>query len=498
MPSTDADRRVTIGAAVGCVMFALPLLAHAYAGTASRYLGDDYCAGYIFRDYGFIGGQVWHYNSWSAVPTTLLLMAMADPGGVRLAPVLPAAAVALWIAAAAWAVRQLSIWSGWAWSWLVSLYLAEILIFVTLQDAPNVEQSLYLRVPMLAYTCPLIILTLYVGMVAHAMNRERTSTRAIVTSAVVAFAFGGFGPVCAACLAVALPVTALFALRALSGAPRRRLLILLAVGFAGAVVALAAVALAPGNATRQARFPHPPDVLKVAVWSVAYTTFMFSRSLVPFIGGAISAAAPHVLGATPRWLSTALEMGTSPIPVITAVVLPAVLMQFAPASTRSHAKWWPLWWIPAAAFIVVCACMAPGAYGTSAPPPPRALIIPQYLMTCLASCWGFAAGARFRLRGATEQLSPVLIAVTACLLVVAPAAATPRIVASGRALRQWAFTWDRTDRQIRAAHEQGMLDAVVPAVDTIAGVGSISPDAGNWVNICAAKFYGLRSITGTK
>src|SRR5437868_8208214 len=116
-PSKNGRPCVDLLAAAAGIPFMLPLLAHAYAGTASRYLGDDYCAGYIFRDHGLIGGQLWHYRSWSAVPTTVFLMAMSEPGGARLAPVLPAAVLALWLVSAIWAVRQLSMWSGRPWSW---------------------------------------------------------------------------------------------------------------------------------------------------------------------------------------------------------------------------------------------------------------------------------------------------------------------------------------------------------------------------------------------
>ena len=44
-----SDTRETAVLAAGCALLAIPLLAHAYAGTASRYVGDDYCAEFIFR-----------------------------------------------------------------------------------------------------------------------------------------------------------------------------------------------------------------------------------------------------------------------------------------------------------------------------------------------------------------------------------------------------------------------------------------------------------------
>ena len=488
-------------AVAGCAAFALPLLAHAYAGTASRYVGDDYCAGYIFRDYGLIGGQVWHYKSWSAVPTTLLLMAATEPGGARLAPALPAMALMLWVVAATWSIRQLSTWSRASWDWTICLLLAEVLIVVTLQDAPNVAQSVYLRVPMLAYMCPLIVLTGYIGWLARTAARDRQGWGPLAASGALAAVFAAFGPVSAAFMTAAT-VLAYVAARSQQADSRWRALShLLIAGCIGSVVALAIVALAPGNATRQAHFPNPPGLLKVGLWSVLYAAFMFCRPVVSLARGAIVAVVPHVLGGTPSWLPTALAMGTSPLPLMIAILTGASLallrrQPIAAAPPLKRARWW----IPVAAFVLVCACMAPGAYGTSAPPPPRALLIPQYVITCLAACWGFAmaAVAAPALEPRVKAISPMVAMLVACLILLVPVAATPAIVRTGATLRQWAKEWDVADSQLKAAHAAGVRDAKVPALESIAGVGSISPDVQDWVNICAAHYYGLHSITGIR
>jgi hypothetical protein len=485
-------------ALVGCAIFGAPLLAHAYAGTAGRYLGDDYCAGYIFRDYGLVGGQIWHYKSWSAVPTTLMLMAATEPGGARLAPVLPAAALVLWLLAGSWTIRTISRVAGVSWSWPVCVCLAEALMFATLQDAPNVAQSLYLRVPMLAYTCPLIVMTVYIGWLVRAVDRNSASPWASLSSAAFACAFGAFGPVCAAFLVAALVVTWGLSRVLRPDSHRRAVDRLLATGFTGALIALALVVFAPGNAVRQALFPQPPSLIKVGIWSVLYSAFMFFRPIVPFVKDLIIAVAPRVIGGTPRWLPTAIEMGTSPIPMAIAIALPAGLALFSEPAGGGPLMKRGLWGIPVLAFVLVCACVAPGAYGTSAPPPPRALIIPQYVMTCLAACWGFLLGAVVLAprRGWLTSRPAVLWIVAACLCIFGPLAATPPIVATGTAMRQWARAWDDTDRKLREAQAGGVSDAVVPALEKLAGVGSISPDPQDWVNICAAKYYGLRSITG--
>jgi hypothetical protein len=318
---------------------------------------------------------------------------------------------------------------------------------------------------------------------------------------VFAFVFGAFGPVCAAFLTVALGCA--YAVASVSKAnhesrlPTRGRLFIAGIG--GALLAMAVVALAPGNVARQAYFPHPPNLPKVVLWSAAYTVFMFCRPLVPFLGGAITAMAPRVVGGVPRWLPTALSMGTSAVPMLIVIAVSASLAQLCVPGTAgirflNRARWW----LPCVAFILVCACMAPGAYGTSAPPPPRALIIPQFVIICLAACWGFAMGATvWRLQPRLWQSRRGLILLIAgCACLLGPVAATPQILSAGYAMREWAHRWDATDQQLRAARGAGMQDATVPALEKLAGVGSISPDPQDWVNICAAHYYGLRSITG--
>ena len=485
---------------VGCLAFALPLLAHAYAGTGSRYLGDDYCAGYIFHDYGLIGGQIWHYKSWNAVPTTLFLMAITDPGGARLAMLLPGVALGLWLIAGTWALHEISSWSRQVWSWPVCLWLAEVFIYATLQDAPNVAQSVYLRVPMLAYMCPLIVLTAYVGWLMRAARRGVSGRGGLLVSASLAVMFGAFGPVCAALLTTATFLGTVAARLTLVEPRRSALVHLLAAGCAGSIVALAIVAFAPGNATRQVNFPQSPGLLTVGLWSFLYTVFMFCRPVLALLRPAIEAAVPHLMGATPGWLPTALAMGTSPLPVVTAMLIPAiaVITLQVPKATDIRLKR-ACWWIPAAAFVLVAACMAPGAYGTSAPPPPRALLIPQYVITCLAACWACAIALTCapRLQSGPSSSRLVAPALVGSLILAGPIAATPGIARTGSMMRQWARNWDETDRQLRRAHADGVPDATVPALDSIAGVGSISPDVQDWVNICAAHYYGLRSITGS-
>jgi hypothetical protein len=479
------------------VLLAVPLIAHAYAGLGARYVGDDYCAGYVFRDHGLLGGQWWFYRFWGAVPTTVLFMALTNPGGPGITGALPAAAIVCWVMASAWAVHRIASLAGRTWGWERSLLVGEVIVFATIQDAPNAIQSLYLRVPMLAYTAPLLAATLYAGMLASLAQRRSVSVGATVASAAAAFVAGAFGPVYVAMQTVALGAGVLAAALTPGLDASRSLRRLFLAGVAGSIAGLAFVALGPGNALRQHHFPHPPNWPTVVVWSVLYALFMFARPLLPALRPAISALAPAVLGSEPAWLVKALAMTTSPVTLLLAIGVPALLMWTSPgqrADARLPTKW-ILIALPLLAFGLVAASMAPGAYGTSAPPPPRALIIPQFAIVCAAVAWGCALASAYR------PGSAALIRMTALVIMLIaigqPMASTRRILRQADELHAWALRWDDTNRALELAHARGETSAIVPAVGSIGGVGSIGLDPTDWVNVCAAQYYGLERISGT-
>jgi hypothetical protein len=484
--------------AAGCALLAVPLLAHVYAGTGSRYVGDDYCAAFIFRDHGLLGGQRWFYMSWGAVPTTLALMALTHPGGVRVAAALPAIAILAWVVSATWTVRTVSAVVDREWNWLPALLVGELLVYTTVQDAPNVIQSLYLRVPMLEYTGPLVAATAYAGVLAYLYRRRSAGIGTSATSAIITFVAGSFGPIYVAVQTAGLALAAMLTLVVPRTDGRRVARRLLLAGLIGSLAALAFIVLAPGNAGRQTSFPHPPGLVTLVVWSVLDTVFMLARPALPLMRPAIEWVAPRVLGAQPTWLAMALGMSASPFTLLMAVGIPAALTYRAsdgdPSFARSGLVTAALFGLPVLAFGLVAACMAPAAYGMSTPPPPRALIVPSFVIMSCAIAWGCALGVR--LRASPSPIMRVAAVLVVALAVCEPLASTTGILRRSAEVHAWADRWDETDRQLRAAAAGGRRSAVVPAVGSIGGVGSISstPD---WVNNCAAQYYGLESVIGT-
>ena len=114
--------------------------------------------------------------------------------------------------------------------------------------------------------------------------------------------------------------------------------------------------------------------------------------------------------------------------------------------------------------------------------------------------WGFITGMGLRRWLDQSHANPKLLSVTMLttiiLLVISatyPLYATNNIM---KDLYYWyasrAAQWDARDAQIRQAVEQGITDLVVVQLDDIDGVLEYKDN--NWVNACAAEYYGLRSL----
>ena len=505
MTSDRMDRMTRAALLLAVVLLAIPLCAHAYAGSFARFMGDDYCDASTFRREGLFGAQKYFYVTWGAVPTTIALMALVDPAGPALAGWLPGIALAAWVATLTWACAQFRLASGARLPGLLALCLAELIAFATAEDAPNIIQSLYLRIPMLAYLCPVIALGGYIGYCRRAIDRSDGSRRRAAGSALFAFVAGSFGPVYVAMQTTAL-VLALAASRVVGSVGLRRTLRpVLAAGLAGSIAALAFIAVAPGNTRRAEFFPPRPGLASIAASTTLATAFMFARPALSLLEPAVTAAVPRLWPDASRWLDRALAMASSPI-VPLFVILAGLLLAFLAAgdpidaASIRRARGWVLA-IPVLAFVLVASAIVVGPFGTSAPPPPRALIIPQFALECLALLWGLAAGTVVRAGLAVRRIaaSRALVpaaAVAMMLLATLSGRSTARTLLQVPSLRQWASDWDAGDRELRAAASDRRLVVSVPALSPLGGVGAIGPDPDDWVNKCAAQYYGLTAVTG--
>jgi MFS family permease len=371
--------------------------------------------------------------------------------------------------------------------------LAVLLIATVLNTIPSIFQSLYWQTGMLVYLFPLIIFTVYVGLIGYSMRRKSKKSLSIfllILSTLLAFIAGG----CSQTFVV-LQTGALFlvmgigVLRSTSDFKRSALPLVVA-GFLGSLIAMVITILSPGNAFREAYFPPHPDLFSL-VKSSTINAFLYmgNYNFHQVTNIAIALVLPAVLAFTMH--PTEPNPPTQPNPNSKRALIISLLLS------------------PIVGFILIVFCFAPTIWGESVPlPPERAIIIPQFVLVCTAIYWAYHAGLAARhlhlpSKKMVASFSLILISIsTIALLVFGPVKSIQRNVALIPEYRAYAAMWDSQNAELRAAKLKGEKVVTITALDTtrlpwLRG-GTVGPDVNNWVNLAVAAYYGLDSITAVE
>src|SRR5215217_7858327 len=168
--------------------FILALTAYAYLGSFSRYMADDYTMARMVKTHGLVGAQVSWYFGWTGRFTFSFVASLLGLIGPATTRVIPALLLTAWIAATAWAIGQIQ-----SLSVTKAVLFASLIIFATLETAPNLVQSLYWQTGALIYIAPLVLLSLYVGIV-NRVTRGTTpgSWSSLCAAGMLMFIAGGF------------------------------------------------------------------------------------------------------------------------------------------------------------------------------------------------------------------------------------------------------------------------------------------------------------------
>jgi hypothetical protein len=262
-----ARRRLWLPLAiVGVLTGALLLAAHAYMGTFSRYLADDFCTASTLRHLGFLGSQANWYQTWTGRYAYTFVVSLTQVFGPGLTPWLPATVLVAWAAAVVYAVRRLQ---GPKTPWMIAAAIAAIHIVGTLTGSPNVYQSLYWQTGMVTYTLPLVLAVFYgtwLWQSAAGESEPRLRSAAAGVSLVAALLLGGFSETYVALQTTALALL-LLSIPLLVARPKRvRAAVVVGAGLIGSVLAGLTIALAPGTQVRRSLMPAAPEL---ASWTEA-------------------------------------------------------------------------------------------------------------------------------------------------------------------------------------------------------------------------------------
>jgi hypothetical protein len=460
------------------LLLLFPLGTYAYIGQFSRYLADDYCTASTLRHLGFFGSQIDWYNNWSGRFSFTFLINATQAIGAGITPLLPLLLLIIWLIVLTLTINRVFRLMGRQIPLFWSLLIGEFIIYATLSSTPDIYQSLYWQTGAVTYTFPLILFTLFWGWVSSKSldnPREKPGVIFLLASGLLAFLAGGFSETFVAMQTTALAVTFLILLL-IPGRDRKLHPALLAAGLVGSIAAMIIVVLAPGNSVRQGLMPTSPDILWLVGWSLRHGLAFAAKSAISTpINFANSLIFPAILMITGPWN---FELST-------------------PAGKSTIRRWGPyIAGIPILVYLIIVASVAPSVYATSAYPAERALITAQYVLTIGLVIFGFLAGiilkSKLQIKLSSANAARALGIVLLGVGVLISTQRSRMIIPSARSFAQ---QWDRRDRELRFAYEQGMAEARAPSLPHMGNLAEIDQDPEEWINLCVAGSYGLERIT---
>jgi hypothetical protein len=445
-------------------------------GSFSRYAQDDYCYGYRVRTMGFWNTQIRSYlykaeyvsNRFS---TTLAHSIVEELGGSKFVPYLASIELLAWLAALVYVSFQLQLVIFSKASYLTSVISALSIVFFSAYLAPNQYQILFWLAAMQTYFTPIIMATFVFGRLISIVRSPKFKIHFGIELFLLAFFAGGFSETTnlwqLTCWGFILVWSLIKQKKMIVAKNAIRPAFILV---SSTTLALAALVFSPAN-LKGAPVPYHPNPFTL-IWQSILYGFEF------------------------LWYGI---RGT-PLPYLVILLLGFFLGAVSTPSAEFRAR--DIAGVILAAVLVLVTVsvvvMLPAMYATSHYPGDRALLPAEVaLVICLfISGWGTAYLVSV-LKPGFFSIKAVLI--LQCLLGLALfgyiAHVIPHVYDKFPNYQSRAAAWDLRQGLILEQKAAGIQDVTAPAFDSVYSITELQYDAHNWVNRCAARYYGVRTIS---
>src|ERR1700690_1968878 len=238
---------------LGNLAVAAALLICAYLGTFTRYLADDYCQSVFLIKSNTFKAPIRSYIVWYDRYSNLFLIQLIELGGKWGMQLMAATTLIVWVVGLTWLVSEIGKSIRLHWNAGNNSWLAGLVIFLSLMEAPNLYQVLYWRAGLITYLAPLVIFAyiaaFFLWQVRTVFQKFRLFGTGLVCFVLIFFA-GGSSETTTALQIGILILALLFVFLQKKINHRSEVLKLLGVSLAGALLSLLVMALAPGNGVR--------------------------------------------------------------------------------------------------------------------------------------------------------------------------------------------------------------------------------------------------------
>ena len=448
-----------------------PLALHAYLGSFSRFLGDDYCSAFWASRFGVMRATWYWYITWSGRYSASALDSIFGILGPKFVPFVTPSVIAIWLISIGLSVNKIIPFRKN--KVIITSLFATGVLFLTLNFTPNIQQSLYWGQGMRSVVPPLIIGTAYFGMFFVLKNIKQLNRKAQILWCLLffllAFGIGGFSETYSVVQLVAFGFS-LVTLTLFFRYPFKSFAVsLLFFSLLGALLSFIAIIIAPGNAFRAANYPPPANISGILEIS--------SKSLLVYLEN----------------LFSSIESITG----FLGILFLSALIGFKNANAQNARQ--NLSVVLAGGSLLIISCFPPAAYAMSDTPPGRTLIIATYMLAMLVVFGGYYIGCYISLK---KDNTPRYLYFTVNLLFFISLFVSSFIVSndlytSRHIYIDYAAAWDKTHNTL-VLLKNDAKDVIIPGViDEWSGVLRMADNPRFYVNTCASQYYGFNSIVAT-
>ncbi|HTX91071.1 MAG TPA: DUF6056 family protein [Anaerolineales bacterium] len=445
-------------------------------GTYSRYAQDDYCYGYRVRSLGFLEMQVHSYfqvNEYNSdrYSLTIAHSLVELSGGPKIVPFLTSFEFLAWLAALVYVFIQLQKLVNSKANYLPAIFTALTIVFFSAYLAPNQYQVLFWLSAMQTYLTPIIWTTFIIGrLIAMASSAKFNLLQGLELSLLALFA-GGFSETTAlwqfAIWGMILAWSVLFRKKQAAAGNLVRPTAVVTVFTA---VSLVIMAICPINFNTGVVFYHP-KISNLILQSLSY-------------------------GAGFIWIG----IKGAPLPYLAIATLGFFISLVTQPKNSPKAKnlAWEIVLALLALYILSVAVIAPSYYATSHYPGDRALLPAEATLVAFLFFIGWKMAELLSAILPERQTFRLLIVINmfaGLALVLYLVHIAPRVYDKISAYQGRAEAWDLRQQLILEEKAAGIENVTAPAFDSVYGITELHYEPTNWVNICAARYYGVQSIS---
>ena len=462
---------------VSAIFLSITLIVLILPAFYSRFLADDYCLSAISKTTPFWPYLSSVYNTWTGKFSyigVLYFLGNLPPSSLGL---ILSLVCLIWIILLAGLFYQVIRFLIGSRQYLISFFLATILLVSLFYSIPNRFQNLYWLNGLAAYTVPMVFFTGTVNLALRQFDQKLFRKWYFIPLVVLCFISCGFseGPL----IAVIVFYGALFLINLFTnkGSSRPQVATSLGLLFATGLSAFAVQYFSPGTSVRASILSTRLPFIDSLVFTIRNVAHLYGKLLV----------------FSPHWVFLSF-LGS----VLIGVYLFNINSKPTLPDQQTKQAWLMGFGVNFLIGLGVCGAVV---YFMQAYPDDRIIYVPYFFayftIVILGILTGLWIGSKYFMSANRLKVflnrAPYILVLVSLIIVLS---AILNFSRSQPGLADYAQRWDERDAFIRSELAAGKRDLIIPGLESRQGLPDLQYDKGDWVNNCTAGYYGASSITG--